>query len=390
MKRFMLWAAMLAAVAACGDSDLTGPSPEAAGANASRFGGSGNGNARSEAISVLTRNLYVGANIDVILAVQDPFQIPFVAAEAWAAVQATDFAARAQALADEVAATRPHLIGLQEVSLFRIQSPGDAAVGGTTPATDVALDFLAILMDALADRGLAYTVAAQSSGFDVELPVVTATGLDDIRLTDSEVILVRSDVGVSDVEERNFKENLVVPIPGGAPVTVLRGWTALTAEIVGHRLRFVSTHLEPAETGPGIQAAQAAELLEELGDETLPVLLVGDLNSAADGSSTPTYATLLGAGFADVWLDGEPRGVGNTCCQADDLQNPSPELFQRIDYILLRDPFAVRDGHLTGATHAQLVGEEPSDRTAAGLWPSDHAGVHAVLRLPARVFAASR
>jgi hypothetical protein len=41
--------------------------------------------------------------------------------------------------------------------------------------------------------------------------------------------------------------------------------------------------------------------------------------------------------------------------------------------ILYRGGFSVRD--------IKLVGEKPSDRTPSGLWPSDHAGVVASLRL---------
>jgi hypothetical protein len=33
------------------------------------------------------------------------------------------------------------------------------------------------------------------------------------------------------------------------------------------------------------------------------------------------------------------------------------------------------------AVAAEVLGEEPEDRTAAGLWPSDHAGVVATLHL---------
>jgi hypothetical protein len=31
--------------------------------------------------------------------------------------------------------------------------------------------------------------------------------------------------------------------------------------------------------------------------------------------------------------------------------------------------------------HARVVGDEPDDRTAGGLWPSDHAGVIATIQL---------
>ena len=36
------------------------------------------------------------------------------------------------------------------------------------------------------------------------------------------------------------------------------------------------------------------------------------------------------------------------------------------------------------AADISLIGNQPADRTASGLWPSDHAGVAATLRLPSR------
>ena len=93
--------------------------------------------AGARGLTVMTRNLYLGADLDPLLAESDPNQIPFLAAHAFQAVLASNFPERAQALAGEIAASRPHLVGLQEVSTYRVQSPGDAAFGGTTPATNV-------------------------------------------------------------------------------------------------------------------------------------------------------------------------------------------------------------------------------------------------------------
>ncbi len=53
------------------------------------------------------------------------------------------------------------------------------------------------------------------------------------------------------------------------------------------------------------------------------------------------------------------------------MSDPSATLDSRIDLVL-------HDEKVT-AKSAEIVGEEPSDRTASGLWPSDHAGVVAEL-----------
>ncbi len=121
---------------------------------------------------------------------------------------------------------------------------------------------------------------------------------------------------------------------------------------------------------PQVQASQALELRTELQATELPIILVGDLNSAADGSSTETYADFRDAGYGDAWAV-VGSGPGHTCCHDVDLMNATPELAKRIDYVL----------YLGGveAIAAQVVGDEVADITPGGLWPSDHAGVVATL-----------
>jgi hypothetical protein len=58
--------------------------------------------------------------------------------------------------------------------------------------------------------------------------------------------------------------------------------------------------------------AQAREFLSGPAATTLPVVLVCDCNSPADGSLTGTYGTLITAGFDDAWevaFPGDPPDV---------------------------------------------------------------------------------
>lgn len=347
MKRLFGLALLAAALAACDEDGITG-------------------NGEPVEFTVMTRNIYVGTDIDVLMTAQ-PAEIPALAAQLWAEIEATDFADRAEALADEIAAAQPHLVGLQEVSLFRRQSPGDYLQGNPQAADDTLLDHIGVLLDALTDRGLAYSVVAVSTGMDVEVPMaVSPTEFDDMRLTDHEVILARNGVGISNVEERNFAVNLEIPM-----LTILRGWVAVDATIGGETVRFLSTHLEPPEYAPQVQLAQAAEIMAELAGETLPVVVVGDLNTNADGSSTTTYADFLAAGYSDAWAEAG-TGLGLTCCHDDDLQNATTNFVKRIDYILFKGGLEV--------VSADVVGDDPAERTPFGLWASDHAGVVAKLR----------
>ena len=62
-------------------------------------------------------------------------------------------------------------MSLQEVSEFHVQSPGDFLVGNPTPAGTPVMDYLDMLLEALAARGASYTVAAKTRNFDIELPI---------------------------------------------------------------------------------------------------------------------------------------------------------------------------------------------------------------------------
>ena len=74
-------------------------------------------------LKVMTQNVYVGADLFKILNPDQP--IPVNAAEIFGDIQVTDFAQRAESIADLIAEHEPHLIGLQEVSLIRTQCPSD-------------------------------------------------------------------------------------------------------------------------------------------------------------------------------------------------------------------------------------------------------------------------
>jgi endonuclease/exonuclease/phosphatase family metal-dependent hydrolase len=316
----------------------------------------------------MTRNLYLGTDLNPIFQATSLPALYAAVGAAWAQVQANDYPARAQALADEIAASRPDLVGLQEAMLFRTDVPPD---GPATPAETVAYDFVDLLVDALADRGLVYDPVSIYTGTDAELPA----GLPptkDVRLTDRVVVLARADEKTADLKLSNpqsgrYGAALTVTTVAG-PLTLPRGWASVDVKIRGKSFRFVTTHLEAFT--PLVRNPQAAEILSGPADTDLPVVLVGDMNSGPGGDLT-AYGILTGptGGFADAWSSGPL-----TCCHKNDLHNPDPTLTKRIDLILTRGGFET--------VSADIVGEAAADRTASGLWPSDHAGVVATLGLP--------
>ena len=98
------------------------------------------------------------------------------------------------------------------------------------------------------------------------------------------------------------------------------------------------------------------------------------MNSPGDGSGV-AYNNVIAAGFTDAAVAGG-RGNTVTCCQDFDLLNPISALDARVDFVLFRGHFSVK--------RAAVVGDRPRDRTRSGLWPSDHAGLVAVLRIVGR------
>ncbi len=82
----------------------------------------------------------------------------------------TNFWARAEAIADEIARDKPDVVGLQEVSTYYIQTPGDYLAGNPVQADELVIDFYTVLKAALKARGMHYK-AFKINNADVELPM---------------------------------------------------------------------------------------------------------------------------------------------------------------------------------------------------------------------------
>jgi hypothetical protein len=98
---------------------------------------------------------------------------------------------------------------------------------------------------------------------------------------------------------------------------------------------------------------------------------MGDINSSPGEIS---YEQFIAANFNDAWFLRPGNAPGLTCCQAENLLNHRSELYERVDMIFTNfEPRKVK---------ARLVGHRVSDKTRPGrLWPSDHAGVVAEIRV---------
>ena len=330
-------------------------------------------------VTVMTRNLYLGTDLDPLISAVstgDPEQLVLAATTAWVNVQLTDFPARAQKIADEIAAAGgPDFVGLQEVSLYRVQDPADLVAGN---AATVVYDFLELVLNALAQRGLHYVVAAQVQDTDVEVPAYSPPPPDpgahlvDLRFTDRDVLLARQGVSISNPLGATY--DAAAPLGGG--LAILRGWVSTDAEVGGKSIRVVSTHLEVEYRDPPLyayQQTQCAELIRILASETRPTLLLGDFNSDANGTDTASYGELRKYGFGDPWADLHAGDPGLTCCQPGNLTSAAP-FKTRIDLTLYRHGFK--------PTSATRIGQDPVSGLPGGLlWPTDHAGVAASFTL---------
>jgi endonuclease/exonuclease/phosphatase family metal-dependent hydrolase len=317
-------------------------------------------------LTVMTRNLYLGANLDPIVKAKSlPEALNAVAAD-WAQVQANDFPTRARAIAREIATVKPDVVGFQEAVLYRTQTPPDFTA---TPATHVTLDYVAELRKALAARKLRYRFVAIAPWTDAELPSGSPATMD-VRLTVRDALLVRVEKRLRIRRVHKVQYTAVTPLIPDVAVAK-RGYVYADATLSGRAFRVATTHLESFDDTS--QVAQGEELGKRLAAGKTPTVLLGDLNSRADGTGTPTHANLLALGFNDAWTQAHPNDVGLSCCHGDDLRDVGGPFYSRIDYVLLKNGFR--------AVAAGIVGQKPSDRVG-GLWPSDHAGVWARLRLP--------
>jgi endonuclease/exonuclease/phosphatase family metal-dependent hydrolase len=335
---------------------------------------------RGKEVNVMTRNLYLGADLGPAIAATTPDELSAANGQILREVVHNDFPTRAKGLAQELLAEKPDLVGLQEVALWRT-TPLSAA------ATPIGYDYLPELLAELNKNGTRYEVVVVQEEFDLEAPA-DYNGLPNDgplpgfpnaemlgRLTMRDVILARHGAGVQtwNAAGGNFNTLLEVPILG-QPKPIKRGWTETDAKVRGsHPFHFVNTHLEAFQ--PLIREAQAKELVAPGGPATssLPVVLVGDLNSDDDTVAFPdtlAYEALVAAGMVErstdnplsCCLKASELGVGDGGSVAD--------FDHQVDHVMTNDPadITLKDSEVTGLLPVNAF------------WSSDHAGLFSSLR----------
>ena len=364
-------------------------------------------------LTVMSRNLYLGADLTPALTANSIPQVIDAGGEIVNQVHATKFPSiRAASIAAEIKKRKPDIVGLQEAALWRT-APTNLSVVSTGPSAtqvdplggDFITDLLGQLNSGKKKKGkkpLRYALAVVKPEFDFELPVNDdpsgggAFGADhNERLTMRDAILVRKGVGVkfSNPTTGTFNTLLRVNV-GNPPITtvdVTRGWTALNVKARGKSFHAVDAHLEAFDSsgsnrtnqgttlGKGdVRAAQAAQLVSPQPNGAvragkLPTILIGDMNSDDDtvqpNGDRNAYTALLAGGFTE-------RSTANplSCCLNDPFLVGGPnsinDFDHQVDHIMAN---RAKVKFLRGF----VDGRAPVN----GLYPSDHAALTSVLKI---------
>jgi len=319
--------------------------------------------AGNRTVTVMTKNMDTGTDLGFLFA---NLQNPQVGVQlTWAEIQKNDYVERARLLAEEIAAAKPDLVGLQEVTLLR-------AGPTTATATNVTMDQLQLLIGSLAALGESYSVVTKQALTDLAFQVSDTLA---VRLTDQDAIIIRNDL--PDASIRNIQGNFFATLLSFGGITSYRGWISADITTGADTFRFVTTHLESPGSFYGkpaideIQVAQAAELAAFAVASPIPVVIAGDFNSNSahtPAERTLSYQVVINSGFTDAWTTANHGNPGFTwpLYLEDPLRAHTKGPLERIDYVLERG-FSVESADRTGV-------KEPQS--------SDHAGVVATLSFP--------
>lgn len=314
-------------------------------------------------VKVMTYNVNEGTDFVEVLSAKTPPEFLQAVQTTLNNIDSTNPPLRMQAVASEIARTRPDLVGLQEVTTW--------SVGGK-----VRYDMLQELLSALNNLGQQYVPVLVVNEFVLEAPLPDLVTM--VKGEDHDVILARvmgTDMELSNIQHAPFSVLLPVPTPVGTLI-IVRGWGSVDVTVHRKTFRFIVSHLESFSAAfpvtLQIQEAQAQELVLGPAGTSLPVIIAVDANADALGNdpTIATYHLILSFGFGDAWAAVHPDLAGATWGFMPDPNDTRPTIHQRIDYVFFNN--GIR------ALTAQLAGQRAQEKVG-GLWPSDHAGVRATL-----------
>ena len=241
-------------------------------------------------ISVMTRNIYLGADVGVALNLLPDF--PAAAQFMWDQMRATDFQQRSRKLAQEFATLKLDVIGIQEATKWICKK-------GLLSRKQTIFDFLEILLDETKKTGVGYSLISKDGdqtynrGFSIPaIPKLTivedqetfepifgqSSAACGFEIADALLIRDGLDAQVLQLGNSEFKTYYtVVPVV----MDIYRGYTWADLKIEGKRIRVVTTHLESLfdESGAPHSSIQAEQLIEDLASTKSPLIVMGDFNA---------------------------------------------------------------------------------------------------------------
>lgn len=322
-----------------------------------------NKKSKNGSLTVMTRNIYLGADLNTIEDVSDSQGlVEFVASLISILSQDTDIHVRSKQLADEILQTKPDLIGIQEAATFIFTDPF---------GTENVIDYLTILLQELTKRNLNYSVAVKSDPGNPLGPFPSDFAGNTASFAMSDAILVNDDnnsIEIVHTASGIFSRQQTITTPFG-DLEIPFGWCYVDGVTSDKKFRFANTHLN--RYGGELNEAHAAEFLKMITKTDSPLIVVGDMNITPEGTSTDipevtkTY-NILTEDLIDAWdSDG-----GYSCCFNERLTGG--DLVERIDYILYDGKLKKKSVNEIGTT---------AFRDKKPLFASDHSGLVASFTL---------
>ena len=205
---------------------------------APRCSGCRGSDAKPATVSVMTRNLYLGADLTPGVQAANLQGLVDAAGDDPRAGRPEQLPGAGQGTRGGDPEDRPDLVGLQEVALWRTAPCTENPI--PPKATQVRYDYLALLLKQLNKGKKLYRAVITQPEFDFEVYANTdanestaAAGCPmgselNGRLTMRDVILARSGVKTSKAKGAHFATQLQVR-PAGVSLNVTRGWTRVDA-----------------------------------------------------------------------------------------------------------------------------------------------------------------
>lgn len=241
-------------------------------------------------LTVMTRNLYLGADVGVAMELIPDFSA--AAQFMWNQVQATDFTKRAPVLAAEVVAADADVVGLQEATHWYCKK-------NLWSKKVIVFDFTKEFLAATRAAGTEYVLASKDGvdalniGYSIPaLPYLTMVedpgtfqplfGSDRAAcgFEIGDAIVVKKDLAKQILRVGNTEYDASYSIIPKI-MTIYRGYTWIDFDHNGSQLRIISTHLESLWDSNKVPnaALQAKQLISDLNKTTMPTIVVGDFNS---------------------------------------------------------------------------------------------------------------